>query len=461
MPKILLTILILSFSIFGALAEKSTIEGYILGAENHEIRLLTYAELITYTEVILTKTTIDSTGFFSLEVDIVETRYCKLDLDFYASGIFINPGSRYIIIGDSIQEISPFKAFYEKGDLMYKIDSLDNEDLNYLISEFNKSYNTFILENFHAIYRSRNKSAIDSFRKETYESYSHINNDYFQSYINYKIASIELVAVSFKKPFLFNKHIKDKPVQYAHVEYMQFFNQFFDQYISSQSKSVTRNDLVSTINYQNSYIALLDTLGKDSLLRNEVIRELVLIKSVVELYHNPYFSKNNILSILNQLVNTTVFEEHKKIARSIIQELSKLENASLAPEFTLPDLNDSLVSLSAFQGQVIYLSFLATWSSACLGEFKLLDSLHYKYGDSIKFITVSLDKNPEIINQFVTDKEYNWLFLYNGTQYDLIDLYNIKTFPLFVLISKEGKILQYPAYKPSEVIEETFKKLVE
>ncbi|MEZ5199331.1 MAG: hypothetical protein R2764_23990 [Bacteroidales bacterium] len=37
--------------------------------------------------------------------------------------------------------------------------------------------------------------------------------------------------------------------------------------------------------------------------------------------------------------------------------------------------------------------------------------------------------------------------------------YEIKTFPVFALISAEGKILQYPAYKPSETIEEAFEKL--
>lgn len=461
MPKILLTILIFSFSIFGALAEKSTIQGYFPGAENHEIRLLTYTELITSTTTILDRTRIDSTGYFSFEIDIKETQYCLLDLDFYASGIFVEPGENYKIIGDSIQEISPFMAFFDKNNLNYQIDSLGKSDLNYLISEFNKSYNAFILENFDAIYRRRNKTSIEEFRETTSKNSSHITNNYFFDYVEYKIASIELAAASFKKPFLFSKYIKGKPVQYSHVEYMHFFNQYFDQYISSQSKEVTRNDLVSTINYQSSYSALLDSLGKDSLLRNEVIREMVLMKSLVELYNNPKFSKQNMLSILNQLSDATAFEEHKIIARSIVRELSQLESGTLAPQITLPDLNDSLVSLSDFQGQPVYLSFLATWSSACLGEFKLLDSLHFKYGDSIKFITVSLDKNPEIINRYVADKGYGWLFLYNGSGYDLINSYNIKTFPLFVLISEDGKILQYPAYKPSEVIEESFRKLVE
>lgn len=461
MQKLLLTIISILFLSFVVIAEKSTISGYIPGAESQKIRLLAYAELITYSKNILEKTKIDSTGYFSFEIDFPVTTYCMLELDYYSSGIFIEPNTDYFIIADTINEISPFQAFYEKNDLIYRLDTLSDKELNNLISEFNISFNEFILANFDAIYRRRNKTLIKEFKVEVSEKYKHVNSTYFFDYVTYKIASIELAAASFKKPFLFDTYLKDKQVQYSHVEYMQFFNEFFDQYISSQSKSITRNDLVSAINYQDSYIALLDTLGKDTLLKNEVIRELVLIKTLVELYNNPGFSKQNILSILNQLASATVFEEHKLIAENVIYALSKFEIGTLAPQFTLPGLNDSLIFLSDLQGKPVYLSFLATWSFACLGEYKLLDSLYFKYGDDINFVTVSLDKNPETLMQFVDEKGYDWLFLYNGTDYDIINSYVVKTFPLFILIDKTGRIIQYPAYKPSEIIEEAFKKLVE
>ncbi len=83
------------------------------------------------------------------------------------------------------------------------------------------------------------------------------------------------------------------------------------------------------------------------------------------------------------------------------------------------------------------------------------------WGNDIDFITVSLDKNPEVVTRFKEEKNYNWTFLYNGTGYDLIRDYGIKTFPLFVLIDGEGKILQYPAVKPSEGIGDVFTYLKE
>jgi len=38
--------------------------------------------------------------------------------------------------------------------------------------------------------------------------------------------------------------------------------------------------------------------------------------------------------------------------------------------------------------------------------------------------------------------------------------YDIKTFPMFALINTEGEIVQYPAYKPSEFIDQYFDELL-
>ena len=118
-----------------------------------------------------------------------------------------------------------------------------------------------------------------------------------------------------------------------------------------------------------------------------------------------------------------------------------------------------MVELSEFFGKPVYLSFITTWSYACLAEMKLMADLYNNHKNRIEFISVSLDNNPDIVKKLVQDKGYEWLFLYNGSGYDLIKDYDIKTFPLFILINKEGEILQYPAYKPSENIETYFRAL--
>jgi len=383
-----------------------------------------------------------------------------LELDYYSTTFYLQPGENYNLAFDSISLADQYRPFYEKEPLVFRIVDNEPNDLNNLIFEFNEIYNDFLAENFRGIYNRRNKSLIISLRSEMNQKYAGIENPYFKDYIDYKIASIEVSTSGTNKPELFRKYLQGKPILYFHSAYMEFFNQFFEQYLTAGNKFVSEKDLEKGINNLISLPALMDSLGKDTLLQSESLRELVLIKCLQELYHSPYYYPQNILSILDQIMATSSFPEHRSIAMNVRNGLTKLQKGTIAPEFKLDDLSENPVSLSDHKGTTVYLSFLNTWTYACLTEFKILDSLFGFWGNDIDFITISLDKSQEIVTQFKKEKNYNWTFLYNGNGYDLIQDYGIKTFPLFVLIGADGKILQYPANKPSEGIGDSFKQLL-
>jgi len=196
------------------------------------------------------------------------------------------------------------------------------------------------------------------------------------------------------------------------------------------------------------------------LLRNEVIREMVMLKGLKELYYNKDYSGRNILEILEQIKTTSKFTEHRKIANNIIKSLTRLQKGTKAPDFKLPDIDTGFIELSQYKNKPVYLSFFTTWSYGCLAEMKLLDDLYEKYKGQIEFVSISLDKDINIVRNYVKDKGYEWTFLYNGNGYDLMKDYDIKTFPYFVLINGESEIFHYPAYKPSEIIESSFRALL-
>lgn len=459
MIKITFLAFILTLSVLYSFSTETTITGNLPNAENLEIRLLVYSDQITYDELVLDRTIIDKNGFFLFNIDIKEPMISFFDIEFYSFILYLEPGGKYEINCDSISIDNQYRPYYKKEHLCCKITSDLKPGLNNLITEFNTLYNEFVINNFDEIYKKRKRSLIDSFKKEIEQKFKDIDNDYFQDYIEYKIASVELAGVSVKKPEIFLKYLDKKPVLYHNTEYMYFFNQFFEHYLTSGSKSISRTDLLSAINYQSSYAALMDTLGKDTLLRNEVIREMVMLKGLKELYYSPDYSRQNILDILKQVAASGKFPEHRLIANNLVITLTKLEKGTHTPNFKLPDLNGKMVELSELFGKPVYLSFITTWSYACLAEMKLMADLYNDHKNRIEFVSVSLDKNPEIVRKYVKDKGYEWIFLYNGSGYDLLKDYDIKTFPLFILINKKGEILQYPAYKPSENIETYFQAL--
>jgi thiol-disulfide isomerase/thioredoxin len=126
----------------------------------------------------------------------------------------------------------------------------------------------------------------------------------------------------------------------------------------------------------------------------------------------------------------------------------------------LPDRYDSIVSLSDLRGKPTYISFFATWSNACLQELELMKSLYDEYRERIHFVSISFDRDPGLVEQFAREKGYAWTFLHNGTRYEMVHDYRLKTFPVFLLLDSNGMVYEYPAFKPSEVIRTSFDKLL-
>jgi peroxiredoxin len=452
-------LLVIISSNVSAITDTTTITGYLPGGGNHEVRLLTITDRISFNEEILDRTMIDSTGKFSFSLMPKETMVAFLDMDYYTISIYLEPGTNYEIVSDSVPFDNLYRPYTKKERLPCTITSDRKPDLNTLLSEFNSLYNLFIENNFKQIYAQRKRYLIYNFADSMKVKYDTVNNEFFQNYITYKVAEIELAGAPTARNELFAKYLKDKPVLYNHPEYMFFFNQFFNQYITSVSKTATVSDLKYTVNYLASYPALLDSLGKDTILRNEVIRELVMLKELKDIYYSGNYYQQNIIKMLKEVSENDVFPEHRMIANNIIKVLTKLNTGTKAPDFTIPDINGDTVSLSSFFGKPVYLGFLTTWSYACLGEMKILKDVYEKYGKRINFVMVSLDEGPDIVRKLVKEKGYNWTFLYNGDGYDVLRDYGVETFPLFVLINKNGEIMQYPAPKPSENIESVFEKL--
>ena len=86
---------------------------------------------------------------------------------------------------------------------------------------------------------------------------------------------------------------------------------------------------------------------------------------------------------------------------------------------------------------------------------KILNKLKEKYGTKVEFVGISADKEFMTYYHFMqNNKKYNFTNLHWGNNTDLIENYDVKAFPTFVLIGPDGKIVQYPAIAPSKHLDE-------
>jgi len=457
--SLLLTFLIISFY---SVSQNTTIEGKVPGAEGKTIRVISYSDQITYLKKKIASTQIDSDGNFLIKLNLRNTIFAYLSINCYRAEIYLEPKTTYkinipLVDYNNIDE--RLNPYLNPKNFDIEILNTNDKELNTLIQKFNIIFNEFILKNFRALY-NRDIAKIDTFRILVNDSFPSIENDYFESYVKYKIAAMEQLARVCSNDSLAKKYFLNQPILYDNVEYMDFFNNFFVKYITASSKKISREDLISTINKQKSYFALADVLGKDTLLMNEVLREMVMLKGLQDIYNMPDFEQKNVLEILKQVSSKSKFEQHQIIAENLITIFTKLKPGTKAPDFALKDVDGKTVSLNELKGKYVYLLFWNTKCISCISEIELMSGFKgEEYRDSIEFIGISTDKDVKSMHDYLKGKDYNGTFLHYENNFDLLEDYDVKLYPLFVLIDKKGNILKYPARKPSENGEHLFIEL--
>ena len=432
------------------------IKGTAKEARGKTITLKSYTDNFTFTEQLLAKTVIDSTGNFELTCKIPSTTLAIIHMEYYTGELYIEPNSNLALeIKDLIfnQKIDRINYNLNPLTCYVKVFSEDKNDLNKQIQRLNINYNRFIKDNIFWMKTQRIHNKVDTFLLAMKDTFALANNDFFNAYLKYRLASLKLLTNYNDNRKLLLDYIYQKPILYDNVEYMTFLSNLFDNYFEDLTRPVNLSDLMVPVNTNRSCAEALNVLGKDTLLKNEKLLEIVFLKTLDVLFASTNFNKRAILEVLRQLSNTSKFDTHKLIAKNMITHYTHFDKGVVAPDFALSNTNDSLVKLSSFRGKMVYLNFYASWCVDCIDEMELMKKLYEKYHDDVEFVSISVDREKMNMVYLARDRKYKWTFLHFNNDYDLLEKFGVYSYPSFVLIGADGKYIQCPAVSPSGNIE--------
>ena len=113
----------------------------------------------------------------------------------------------------------------------------------------------------------------------------------------------------------------------------------------------------------------------------------------------------------------------------------------------------------------MYIDVWATWCRPCLAEIPALKALHdkFKNNKNIEFVSLSIDDDREAWRKAVKDKDLKGVQLIADKAFEsqFIQDYSISQIPTFLLIDKEGNIVNPNAPRPSDPeIEKELQKLL-
>lgn len=153
--------------------------------------------------------------------------------------------------------------------------------------------------------------------------------------------------------------------------------------------------------------------------------------------------------LIDNYLNTTANEENKQVITEKVAGWAAIEAGQQAPGWTLPDINGDMHSLTDFAGKYVYIDFWATWCGPCLAEIPEYRKLVAEYaGRNVQFISISVDRDKPKWEEMVNEEQFEWLQLHDAM--NMNDDYLVRFIPTFVLIDREGKILNPRAPRPSE-----------
>jgi peroxiredoxin len=124
-------------------------------------------------------------------------------------------------------------------------------------------------------------------------------------------------------------------------------------------------------------------------------------------------------------------------ATSTLFAATELKGAE-APDFVLKSSSGKNLRLSEYRGQVVMLSFWATWCGDCRAQLAELGAMRDRYQDAgIELLAVSLDQSARQADEVTAGASYPVLHDAAG---EVGRLYDVTKMPVVVLIDRGGVV---------------------
>ena len=210
-------------------------------------------------------------------------------------------------------------------------------------------------------------------------------------------------------------------------------------------RDLVRSKFYTIINNPNDAENIKKFISEVNALKSDNIRA-DLAKGTFQLISPNSTVNKEIFDFINKNVTD---EKVKEAAKKAYDVATKLTSGSPSPKFSnYENFNGGTTSLDDFKGKVTYIDIWATWCLPCRGEIPALKELEKKFhGKDVAFVSISIDQNKDEWKEFVKSEDLKGvqLFAENAFESQFIQDYGIRQIPTFIIIDKEGKIVNADA----------------
>lgn len=395
-------------------------------------------------------------GKFVLDFELTKPEMITFKHGSESGGLYLEPGDNVTLT------LNP-----EQFDETLKLAGEGAEESNYLLAKYllNEKYNEK-MKNIYSSTPAEFAASMDEIKKENeqhLDTYSKAHNNMNLDFLRTEKSSILYTWATDKinYPAYYPYYAgADAPELELEDDYLSFMdvidmndetafenNRQYAQMVNAYIKGMGQKTGKGLDNLSGMFAAA------ESKIKSDKIKSGILSKTLTNfLNYNDATGAEKYVEMFNKMSSDD--KQKKAIAKTHATALSLLKGKP-APTFNYTNTKGEAVPLESLKGKSVYVDVWATWCGPCKREIPHLKELEKKYhgNDDIVFMSVSIDKMEDKDKwlKMVEEKELSGVQLMADKAWksSICTDYGIRGIPRFLLIDKDGNIMDKNAPRPS------------
>jgi len=455
---------ILSLLLFSAklVSQPAVIKGCGEGYGNVELFFFRLSDPVSHKLIPLQVVKCNEKGEFFAEISLKERSRINIKTGIYNFILLASPGKEYLLkLPPCIPkpEGGESNPFITERNVIPEVIN-DSTDINNLIRRFDEVYNPVFNRVSEHIAKGLKKDEIPGIISSLNKVTENQADPFYSDFVIYRMIMLNAVAYGEfpdrrEDSVLINRNfMPDNPAYTDLVE--QLYGNCFKAMLTSGMRDVLIRALENS-----SPMEIRKIFTREGKIINRQLQDYVILENIYSGFYEGFVKDRNVYGILDSLISEGGSDYIRNLASLLKNHILFFSPGTYPPEFSLPDSTGEKVTPVRFRGKFVLLLFIRDTDYAALSELSLLKSWAGRFENNLSIVAVITGPGYREKLRFFMKRNYGWTFLDASESPFISYYYDLKVYPSFFLLDREGKIAVKYCPAPSENLEVFIRNILE
>lgn len=431
------------------------------GYENAVLRIFIQSDPVTKRLKPVFRVTCDSDGSFNCEIPLEKYGVLFIKAGIYTLCLYTPGDCSYEI---RMPDYVPRPAgednnpFFVETRIIPEVIS-DTNDINNMIRDFDEVYNPLFNMVADRIALNYRTSEINPAIAGLNSISANRTDPFSKDFVRFRLMMINNVASGQYQGRVEDMALINSQFIPENPAYLDLIEQRYSGYFMKLSTGNSRDTFINAIS-SASLEGLRNLVTSDSKVTESQLQDYIILLNLYSGFYEGSVPQRAVLRIMTALDTGGASEYIRELASTLSEYLVSLLPGNKPPDVSLRNNMGTIVSINDFAGKYVLLSFTRSDNTSAMLEYGILKMWSSNYRDDLEVVAILRDGSFGDALQAMRKNGFDWVFL-DGSDSDLLDYkYDIRMYPSFILLDREGRIIRSSCPFPSENLESYIRAII-